>query len=145
MAYAKKDWTNGEVIQEAAMDNIENGIAANDTKNTEQDGRIGQIESKLVKAVAGSKDGLMSKEDKTKLDAIAANANNYVLPAAGSGLGGVKKATKVDPVAKADATAVSGTYTKAEIDKIVELANDNKKKINEILTVLKASGAMADA
>ena len=87
MAYVKKDWTNGEVIQEAAMDNIENGIAANDAKNTQQDGKISDIDGKLVKAVAGSKDGLMSKEDKTKLDGIAANANNYVLPAAGSKIG----------------------------------------------------------
>ena len=60
-------------------------------KNTQQDGKISDIDGKLVKAVAGSKDGLMSKEDKTKLDGIAANANNYVLPAAGSSIGGVKK------------------------------------------------------
>lgn len=34
--------------------------------------------------------GLMSNTDKTKLDGIADNANNYVLPSAGSSLGGVK-------------------------------------------------------
>ena len=33
MAYTKKDWEDGEVITEAAMDNIENGVSANDTKN----------------------------------------------------------------------------------------------------------------
>lgn len=34
--------------------------------------------------------GLMSDIDKTKLDGIAVGANNYVLPSAGSSLGGVK-------------------------------------------------------
>ena len=82
MAYSKKDWADGEVISEAAMDNIENGVAANDTKNTQQDSKISELEGKLAKAVAGSKDGLMSKEDKMKLDGIAEQANKYVLPAA---------------------------------------------------------------
>lgn len=76
MAYTKKDWEDGEVITEAAMDNIENGVSANDTKNIQQDGKISEIEGKLVNAVAGSKDGLMSKEDKTKLDGIVAQAIN---------------------------------------------------------------------
>ena len=34
--------------------------------------------------------GLMSDTDKTKLDGIAEGANNYILPSAGSSLGGVK-------------------------------------------------------
>ena len=37
-----------------------------------------------------SAEGLMSKDDKIKLDGIATNANNYTLPSAGSSLGGVK-------------------------------------------------------
>jgi len=37
-----------------------------------------------------SQDGLMSAADKSKLDGIATNANNYTLPSAGSSLGGVK-------------------------------------------------------
>ena len=46
-----------------------------------------------------SADGLMSKEDKAKLDGVANNANNYTLPAATTGaLGGVKKVAHVaDP------------------------------------------------
>lgn len=45
--------------------------------------------------------GLMSKEDKAKLDGVANNANNYTLPAATTGaLGGVKKVAHVaDPAA----------------------------------------------
>lgn len=60
------------------MNNIENGIAA--------------LDAKAVNAVAGSKDGFISKEDKSKLDGIALQANKYVLPAANkTTLGGVKQ------------------------------------------------------
>lgn len=44
-----------------------------------------------------SADGLMSKEDKSKLDGVASGANNYTLPAANtSTIGGVKQAAHVD-------------------------------------------------
>lgn len=42
-----------------------------------------------------SADGLMSSEDKAKLDGIAAGANKYTLPTAGSALGGVKTTSTV--------------------------------------------------
>lgn len=77
MAYTKKDWNTGDVIDEASMDNIENGIEANDTKNTEQDGKIAENASKnteqdsKISALEGktgeataSKAGLMSAADK---------------------------------------------------------------------------------
>lgn len=41
-------------------------------------------------AATQTANGLMSSTDKTKLDGIAANANNYTLPSAGTSLGGVK-------------------------------------------------------
>lgn len=47
--------------------------------------------------------GLMSNTDKTKLDGIAAGANNYTLPSAGSSLGGVKSG--------GDVTIASGVIT----------------------------------
>lgn len=46
MAYVKKDWNDGEVITEQALDNIENGVAANDAKNTSQDTEISQLKQK---------------------------------------------------------------------------------------------------
>lgn len=46
-------------------------------------------------AATQSAAGLMSAADKTKLDGIAANANNYVLPAATTVLGGVKTTSTV--------------------------------------------------
>ena len=48
-------------------------------------------------------DGLMSATDKIKLDGIAQNANNYVLPSAGTSLGGVKSG--------GDVTISSGVIT----------------------------------
>ena len=127
MAYSKKDWADGEVISEAAMDNIENGVAANDTKNTQQDSKISELEGKLAKAFAGSKDGLMSKEDKTKLDGIAEQANKYVLPAANkTTIGGVKQMALI-------------------ADLSTETASDLKSKINAILAEMKKQGIMANS
>lgn len=127
MAYVKKDWKDGEVIAEAAMNNIENGVAANDTKNTQQDEKISELEGKTVKAVAGSKDGLMSKEDKTKLDGIAEQANKYVLPAANkTTIGGVKQMTLIE-------------------DLSTETTSDLKNKINAILAEMKKQGIMANS
>ena len=79
MAYSKKTWNNDEVITKAAMDNIENGVATNDTKNTQQDVKISEIEGKLVKAVAGSKDGLILKKAKRKLKELQEQPINKVL------------------------------------------------------------------
>lgn len=67
-----------------------------------------------------SADGLMSKEDKSKLDGVASGANAYVLPAATtSTLGGVKQVahvadpagdtpTKAEYIALRDALVASG-------------------------------------
>ena len=108
--------------------------------------KISEIEGKLVKAVAGSKDGLMSKEDKTKLDGIAEQANKYVLPAASASIGGVKQATKVDNVSAADATNAAATNpTQAEFNKVVALANETKAKLNAALAALKTAGVMANS
>ena len=63
------------------------------TKEKIADGVIPTVPGK---ATSGA-DGLLSKEDKAKLDGVAANANAYVLPAATtSALGGVKQAAHVD-------------------------------------------------
>lgn len=116
MAYNKKDWADGEVITESAMDNIESGISANDTKNTEQDVKISALEAKTTEATA-SQAGLMSAADKSKLDGIAANANNYALPAATTEvLGGVKKSASVP---KAAAENVTQAEFNALIDALV--------------------------
>lgn len=63
------------------------------TKEKIADGVIPTVPGKAT----AEADGLMSKEDKSKLDGVASGANNYVLPAATtSALGGIKQAAHVD-------------------------------------------------
>lgn len=64
------------------------------TVNT--DGHVTAISKQAIRAVSQSVSGLMSAADKTKLDGIAASANNYSLPAAtASTLGGIKVGTRL--------------------------------------------------
>ena len=75
-----------------------------------------------IPKASSSRDGLMSKEDKAKLDGVAAQANKYILTAATtSALGGVKQAAKVNDA--------SGTVS--------------VENFNGLLTALKNAGIMA--
>lgn len=86
------------------------------TKEKIADGVIPTVPGKATT----STDGLMSKEDKAKLEGVAPNANNYTLPAATTGaLGGVKQVahvadpagdtpTKQEYIALRDALVTSG-------------------------------------
>lgn len=115
MAYTKKNWKSGDTITEQALNNMEQGIAAADAKDTEQDGKIAALEDKTGEATA-TKAGLLSAADKKKLDGIAANANNYVLSAATkSALGGVKQAAAV---AEASGEQVTKAEFKALLDSL---------------------------
>ena len=79
------------------------------TKEKIADGVIPTVPGKA----STSADGLMSKEDKSKLEGVAANANAYVLPAATtSALGGVKQAAHVDG---SDGTAIVAALVAAGI------------------------------
>lgn len=76
-----------------------------------------------VAKASSSQDGLMSKEDKAKLDGIAAQANKFTLSAAtSSALGGVKQGVKVD-----DATGQEDAHT----------------KLNALLASLRTAGVIA--
>lgn len=72
--------------------------------------------------VTSSANGLMSSADKSKLDGIENGANNYVLPAAGTSLGGVKQGAAVE-----DATS----------------AEDIVAQFNALLTSLRTAGVIA--
>ena len=75
-----------DVLSGKVSDN-QDYISALETDMYDEDGKVG----KLSKQATTTTNGLMSKEDKTKLDGIAAGANKYTLPVAtGSALGGVK-------------------------------------------------------
>lgn len=64
-----------------------------------------------------SANGLMSSTDKTKLDGIEANANNYTLPTASSTLGGVKTTSTV--------TSTSGLTASPIINGVVYYKDTN--------------------
>lgn len=74
-----------------------------------------------------SANGLMSKEDKTKLDGVAAGANNYTLPAAtATVLGGIKASV----VTALPASPVTGVfYFKKNNDMAIYFGNDKIKEI----------------
>ena len=108
--------------------------------------------------------GLMSSDDKTKLDGIAEGANNYTLPSAGTNLGGVKSGgdvtisggvitvnddshnhviSNVDGLQSAlDAKAASGHthgdiyYTETEVDTLLE----GKANTSHTHTIANVSG-----
>lgn len=76
------------------------GLSASDTTvtYTKGDGTIGTITTKdtTYSNATTSSSGLMSSDDKTKLDGIESGANNYSLPTASSStLGGVKTTSTV--------------------------------------------------
>ena len=66
----------------------------------------GQIDGLKAVATTGA-NGMMSKEDKAKLDGIEEHANNYKLPVAGAQIGGVKTGTEV--VVGGDGTMTIGS------------------------------------
>lgn len=85
-----------------------------------------------------SKDGLMSSEDKTKLDGIAKNANNYVHPTT-PGNKHIPSGGSTGQVLKwsADGTAVWGTdnnttYTNATTSKAGLMSATDKTKLNSL-------------
>lgn len=77
-------------IEELAVTSSELNSAVSTLNNT-----ISTKETNLKKVATTSANGMMSSTDKTKLDGVANNANNYVLPTASSTLGGVKTTSPV--------------------------------------------------
>lgn len=62
---------------------------------SELTGQMMNTPSNVIGMSSTSASGLMSNNDKSKLDGIANNANNYVLPIGGSAIGGVKNGGNV--------------------------------------------------
>lgn len=72
--------------------------------------------------------GLMSAADKAKLDGIAAQANNYVLPAASTSIGGVKQGTAVADILEPSSASAESIAT----------------SFNSLLSSLRAAGIIAE-
>lgn len=83
-----------------------------------------------------SANGLMSATDKTKLDGIAANANNYTLPTASSSTkGGVKVGTTLSisgEVLDLKSGFPKGTYTKVQIDDYGRVVSGSTLSVSDI-------------
>lgn len=98
--------------------------------------------STTVPAASSSNPGLMSIDDKNKLDGIAANANNYSLPtAAKSTLGGIKvgyttsgnnRAVQVDTNGNAYVAQTDTTYSNATTTAAGLLSATDKKLIDTL-------------
>jgi len=86
---------------------------------------ITKIVSEATPSASDTKAGLMSAADKAKLDGIAANANNYTLPAT---LPASMITTTADKqfISNTEKTSYADKYTKAEVDqKLTDIASGN--------------------
>lgn len=73
----------------------------------------------------------------TNAEVIKYIAENYT-----EGEGSFTPATSVDQVSASDASPVGETYTQAEVNAIVTLANANKAAINTLIQAMKTAGLM---
>lgn len=84
---------------------------------------------------SASTNGLMSKEDKAKLDGISAEANKYELPTASNTiLGGVKVGTNLSIDTNGVLSAKDTTYGNATTTDAGLMSGDDKKKLDGIAT-----------
>jgi hypothetical protein len=122
-ATSSKDGTNGLVPKP---------VAGNQDKYLRGDGTWQTPTDTTYSAVTTSKDGLMIAADKSKLDGIADNANNYSLPTATSSvIGGVTTTSTV--------TSTTG-YTASPIIDGVVYYKDTNTTYNAVTTT--ANGLM---
>ena len=88
--------------------------------------------------VTTSVDGLMSSTDKTKLDGVAASANNYSLPiATANALGGFKVGTNLtinSTTGVLDATDTNTTYSVATTSADGLMSSSDKTKLDSVAT-----------
>lgn len=89
---------------------------------------------------------IITKEKLNNMEEGIKTAESKTVPDATTGAKGiVKMSAKVDAVSTANATAAEDTYTKATIQKLVDLTNSNKTTINSIITALKNAGIMSNS
>lgn len=110
------------------------------------DNQIANWDAKASTALATtSANGLMSSADKTKLNSVAANANNYTLPVAGTSLGGVKSGTDitVDASGNVSVNDDSHNHIISNVDGL-QTALDGKVDDSQVLTNVPAGAKFTD-
>lgn len=93
---------------------------------------VGTINDTTYSAATTSSQGLMSAADKIKLNGIAQNANNYILPVAtADALGGVKPIAKTDNMTKDVGVDADGKLYVDEHTMIVAFTNSNSGLVSD--------------
>lgn len=93
---------------------------------------VGTINDTTYSAATTSSQGLMSAADKIKLNGIAQNANNYILPVAtADALGGVKPTVKTDAMTKEVGVDADGKLYVDEHTMIVAFTNSNSGLVSD--------------
>lgn len=104
---------NNYTLPEATANDL-GGIKVGTNLSIDNNGILSATDT-TYSAATTSADGLMSSTDKTKLDGIAANANNYTLTAAtANDLGGIKVGTNLSIDSNGVLSASGGSYTLPE-------------------------------
>lgn len=107
---------------------------------------VGTINDTTYSAATTSSQGLMSAADKTKLNGIAQNANNYTLPVATAGaLGGVKPTVKTDAMTKEVGIDVDGKLYVDDNTMIVNITGTSNTNGSTTYTADKTSQEIASA
>lgn len=107
---------------------------------------VGTINDTTYSAATTSSQGLMSAADKTKLNGIAQNANNYTLPVAtADALGGVKPTVKTDAMTKEVGIDVDGKLYVDDNTMIVNITGTINTNGSTTYTADKTSQEIASA
>lgn len=100
----------------------------------------------IISVASTDKNGLMSSADKTKLNGIAQNANNYTLPVAtADALGGVKPTVKTDNMTKEVGIDVDGKLYVDDNTMIVNITGTINTNGSTTYTADKTSQEIASA
>ncbi len=145
--HGSADVANGSITSEKLADGAVEADKVKDGAITAQKLASGVVPTELP-PIDGSvttekvSDGAITK---AKLGPDVDIPKAYTLTAATTEkLGGVKKASAVTAVASADATnAAADAVTKDEFNKVVAVANETKKQLNDLLSKLKSAGITA--
>ncbi len=113
-------------FENSKLENIASPTADNDAATKKY------VDDKIPVEATTTTSGLLSAEDKIKLDGIAQNANNYTLPVAtADALGGVKPVVKTDNMTKEVGVDADGKLYVDEHTMIVAFTNSNSGLVSD--------------
>ena len=141
-AYSKITVGTTEITATSKTDNITVVAGNNVTLTPDAANKKYTISAKdtTYSTASASADGLMSKEDKAKLDGISEEANKYELPTASDAvLGGIKVGTNLSIDANGVLSATDTTYDNATTTEAGLMSGADKTKLDSIETGAQAN------